>query len=154
YAASETAIPSDCIAVAGSAGFADAAPSVQIFDRNYQPARAWRGNLSWGSTFKTLTYTIDATYSLNVNQPSTLDLNFSGVPRFTVASEGGRAVFVPPSSIVASTGALAASTARTSAKFGSVFSRTSDLRGWGRQISVRARPGPIGVVHGGLLLDG
>ena len=32
-----------------------------------------------------------------------MDLNFAGVPKFTLGSDGGRPVFVPVSSIVAST---------------------------------------------------
>jgi hypothetical protein len=155
YAQSESSIPTMCADASFAPGFADAAPSVRLFDRSYQPARSWRGNLSWGSAFKTLSYSVDAIFSLNLNQPSTTDLNFAGVSRFTLANEGGRAVFVPPSSVIPSTGALTLTSARREAEYGSVLSRTSDLRGWARQVSVRMRPlAGTGTIFGQLLLDG
>jgi hypothetical protein len=154
YAADEGSIPTDCIGGSTAPGFADAAPAVVLFDRNYQPARAWRGNLAWGSFAKNVSYTIDAVYSLNVNQPSTMDLNFSGTPKFVIASDGNRPVFVPTSSIVASTGAIAAGGARRESAFGPVISRMSDLRGWTRQLTVRARPGQVGNFSGGWQFDG
>ncbi len=152
FATDETSIPTDCVGGAAS-GFADAAPAVQVFDRTYQPSRAWRGNLSWGSQFKNLSYTVDAAYSLNLNQPSTTDLNFAGVPRFTISNEGDRPVFVPSSAIVPSTGAISVTSSRRSSAYGPVIDRMSDLRGWARQISLRVRPGTIGYAHG-ILLDG
>jgi hypothetical protein len=152
YAGSESAIPTQCVGVPTS-GFADVAPAVQLFDRDYQPARAWRGNLAWGSTIKGISYTLDAAYSLNVDQPSTVDLNFSGTSRFALANEGGRPVFVPAGSIVPSTGAVSAVAARRSPSFGPVLSRTSDLRGWARQLSVRARPTAF-LIGGHWVIDG
>lgn len=152
FLASEGAVPSSCIGPATASGFADAAPAVQLFDRNYQPARSWRGNLQWGSAIKKLVYSVDVIYSANLNQPSVIDLNFDGTPEFTLATDG-RPVFVPESSIVASTGAVAAAAARRSASFGSVMSRRSDLRGWARQLMVRGRPG-TGFIGGRWLLDG
>jgi hypothetical protein len=152
YETSESAIPSECIGVPSS-GFADAAPAVQLFDRRYQPARAWRGNLSWGSAIKDVSYTIDAAYSLNVDQPSTVDLNFDRTPRFTLPAEGGRPVYVPVGGIVPSTGAVSAVSARRSTAFGPVLERTSDLRGWARQLSVRARPTAY-AIKGKWVIDG
>jgi len=152
FATNETSIPNDCVGGVSS-GFADAAPAVQVFDKTYQPSRAWRGNLSWGSQFKSISYTVDAAYSLNLNQPSTLDLNFAGMPRFTIAGEDNRPVFVPPSAIVPSTGAISVTSSRRSATYGPVIDRVSDLRGWARQLSLRVRPGTIGYTHG-ILLDG
>lgn len=147
----EAAIPTSCVSPTTASGFADAAPAVQLFDRDYRPARSWRGNLQWGSAIKNVVYSVDAIFSLNVNQPSVVDLNFEGTPKFTLAAEG-RPVFVPESSIVASTGAGAAAAARRSASFGSVMSRRSDVRGWARQLMVRARPGTA-FIGGRWLLD-
>ncbi|HTI64954.1 MAG TPA: hypothetical protein VL524_15620, partial [Gemmatimonadaceae bacterium] len=151
YQSDEATIPVDCVGTPSS-GFADLAPAVQLFDRSYEPARAWRGNLSWGSAIKSVAYSIDAAYSFNVNQPSLLDLNFRGVPAFAVSNEDNRPVFVPASSIVPATGAVSSVAARRSSAYGPVLSRMSDLHGWARQVSVRARPTAY-AVHGEWLID-
>jgi hypothetical protein len=140
FATDESTIPTQCLGGAGTTTFSDLAPNVLLFDKNYQPARSWRANLSWGSAWKGNIYVIDATYALHLNQPSAMDLNFAGVPRFTLPNEGGRPVFVPLSSVVAGTGSVAPALARTSSEFAQVLSRRSDLRGWARQASLRVRP--------------
>lgn len=136
----ESSIPSRCAGGAASSGLSDAAPGVLLFDRHYQPARSWRGNLSWGSAVKSVMYVVDATYALHLNQPSNTDLNFAHVSHFTLASEGDRPVFVPASSIVPASGVIAPAAARTTQQYGQVSSRSSDLRGWARQASLRLRP--------------
>ena len=152
YAGNESAVPTECIGAPAS-GFADAAPAVHLFDRKYQPARAWRGNLAWGSAIKGIAYAVDAAYALNVNQPSTVDLNFAGTPQFALANEDNRPVFVPAGSIVPASGAVSAVAARHSASYGPVLNRTSDLHGWARQVSVRARPAAF-LIGGHWLIDG
>jgi hypothetical protein len=139
FEASEAAIPTQC-AGGATPTFTDAAPNVISFDRRYRPARSWRGNLSWASNVKSVMYVVDATYALHLDQPSTRDLNFAGAPRFALGDEDGRPVYVPASSIVASSGVVAPGAARAVAQYGSVLSRMSDLHGWARQASLRLRP--------------
>src|SRR5262245_25384732 len=138
--ADEASIPTACAAGSGVTGFSDAAPNVLLFDRRYQPARSWRGNLSWSSSFKSLLYVIDGTVARHLNQPSVVDLNFGNSVKFALPDEGDRPVFVPLSSIVASSGVVAPAAARVSSQFGRTLSRTSDLTGWARQASLRIRP--------------
>ena len=140
FATDESSIPTQCIGANTGPTFSDASPNVQLFDRRYQPARSWRGNLSYASSVGSVMYVIDGTYALHLNQPSITDLNFAGVPRLTLADDGGRSVFVPASSIVASSGVVAPAAARTTQQFGQVMSRTSDLRGRAGQASFRLRP--------------
>lgn len=138
FDSNQAAIPTTC---AGSATtFSDVAPSVQLFDPSYRAPRSWRGNLSWSSSFKGVAYVIDGIYALHLNQPSVTDLNFSSTPRFALPDEADRPVFVPMSSIVATSGVVSPTAARVSSQYGSVLSRSSDLHGSAKQASVRVRP--------------
>lgn len=135
-----TTIPRQCVSGAGvPAPFADAAPSVQLFDRTYKPPRSWRGNLSYASSIRALTYTIEGVYSLNLDQPGRTDLNFDNVERFVTAGEG-RPVFVGATSIVPASGLLSTVEARKSPAFGSVVSNRSDLRSVSRQATIAVSP--------------
>ncbi len=53
------------------------------------PNTAWRATLGWTNTVKNNYIAIDGVYSLNLDQPGTLDLNFGGAQRFTLP-RGGR----------------------------------------------------------------
>jgi len=138
FVSDEASIPTTC--AGGATTFSDAAPSVQLFDPTYKPARSWRGNLSWASSFKGIAYVIDGVYALHLNQPSVMDLNFSPATRFALPDEAGRPVFVPTSSIVASSGVVSPTAARVASQYGSVLRRSSDLHGSARQASLRVRP--------------
>lgn len=120
--------------------FADSAPNVMLFDRHYQPLQSWRATLGWTSTIKNTYFAIDGTYSLTLNAPSLIDVNFTGVPRFHLPSEGNRPVFVPATAIVSNSGALVAASARLHPEFGNLLAMASDLRGEARQVTVYAIP--------------
>jgi len=138
YLANPNSGPTSC--ADGSAGvLADTAPPIRLVDRNFAPPRSWRANLSYASQYRRLTYSVDGTYSLNVDQPGLVDLNFRGVPAFSTADEG-RTVFVPAAAIVSSTGALPAAAARVSSAFGQVLQDRSDLRSVSRQLIVTIAP--------------
>ena len=140
YALNPTAIPAQCVNGAGvPTPFADAAPSVSLFDRSYQPPRSWRGNLSYASNLGPLIYNVEGIYSLNLNQPSRSDLNFTNLERFTTALEG-RPVFVDAQSIVPATGLVSPVDARKSTLFGPVISNRSDARSISRQLTVNLSP--------------
>ena len=87
-----------------------------------------------------LRYALNALYSHNVDQPGSIDLNFAGVPRFSLADENGRAVFVPQTAIVAGTGLIATGNARRSSSFGQVVDRVSDLSSYARQVTLTVSP--------------
>jgi len=145
YQLDPATIPSQCSGGSSTpAPFSDASPSLALFDRSYQPPRSWRGNLSYASTFHSLLYSIDGIYSLNLNQPGRTDLNFTGVPRFTVSGEG-RPVFVGTGSIVPSSGVVSAVEARQSPSFGQVMLSRSDLRSISRQATLVVSPPPENV---------
>jgi hypothetical protein len=132
-------IPSECVGGGSASPFADLSPSVHAFDPSYTAPRSWRGNLGYSSSYRGFVYTVEGIYSLNLNQAGIVDLNFAGAPKFTTADEG-RPVFVSPSSIVPSTGALSTVEARREDEFGRVLLHRSDLRSISRQATVTISP--------------
>ena len=140
FATDPSTIPTHCATGSASPTFSDVAPNVLLFDRHYQPARSWRADLSWASSFKSVMYVVGGTYALHLDQPSVEDLNFAHVVHLVLPDEGGRPVFVPASSIVPSTGVVAPGAARTTAQYAQVLRRLSDMRGWARQATLRVRP--------------
>ena len=78
--------------------------------------------------------------SYDLSQPGTVDANFRGAPRFNLASEGGRPVYVSPSGIDPNSGSVSASESRISSEFGRVGKRVSDLRGYGGQVTFGISP--------------
>jgi hypothetical protein len=127
-AAGAVSAPSACAGGSGAGIFADSAPAIEVFDPSFTASRRWTANLTWVSAYKQLFYTIDLSHSLNLDQPGMVDLNYTGVRRFSLSNEADRPVFVDPGSIVPTTGLLSPLDARESSAFGRVLSRRSDLR--------------------------
>jgi hypothetical protein len=138
YADNPASIPSQCLNGAGTV-FNDAARSVQVFDKSYQPPRAWRSNLAYTSQHATFGYTIDASYSLGLNQPGSVDLNLRNSPVFTTSDEK-RPVLVPQSAIVPGTGSASSVPARVDDAFGRVVRNQSDLRTTSKQVTFTLIP--------------
>ena len=130
--------PTECLS--GSPTLGRRASAIELFDRNYRAPSSWRGNLSWSSVVRGLDYTVEGIYSLNVNQPGRLDLNFSGAPQGSIESETGRPLFAGSASIVESTGAVSPAASRTDGTFSNVISNVSDLRSTSRQLLVSVTP--------------
>ncbi len=142
YATDPSAIPSTCADGSTGTVFANSAPNVSLFARDYRSQRSLRSNLQWNGPIlgNRFSATVEGTYSLNMHQSGFVDLNFNPVPRFQLADEGGRPVYVQPTSIVPTTGAIASGDARVSSLFSRVTEQRSDLKGYSRQISVRLSP--------------
>jgi len=147
YEGSMSNIPTGCVG-APVASYSDGAPNVQMVSPTFRPQRSWRGNLAWTSTlWGRSVYAIEGISSLNLDQPSVMDLNFSGVQRFATTDEG-RPVFANAASIVPTTGVVSSVDARRSSVFGRVSSSVSDLRSYTNQVRLSLRPdlGPFGSV--------
>ncbi len=142
YSANTSSIPTTCADGTTGTVFSSAAPAVSLFAKNYEAPKSVRSNLQWsgpviGNRFSAQ---IEGTYSLNLNQQGITDLNFNPTSRFTLASEGGRPVYVNPSSIVPTTGATAAQDGRTSPLFSRVTELTSDLKSRSGQARITLSP--------------
>lgn len=138
FAADPSAIPTAC---AGGGGvLAERAPSVTLVDPSYDAPRSWRASLDWNTSWQRLLLRVGALGSYDLSQPGVVDANFAGTPRFTLDGEGGRPVFVTPAAIDAGSGAVSAAEARRAPEFGRVGVRTSDLRGYGVQLTFSVSP--------------
>jgi hypothetical protein len=131
-------LPTSCLD--GPSFHADTAPFVRVIDPKYDVARSWRANLAWSGKWRALFLTVDAAASLNLNQPSLVDANLRVAPVTMLASEGGRALYVPTGSIVSNSGQVVPVDARIAPSFGEVGSLQSDLRSHGRRVTMVVQP--------------
>lgn len=145
YLTSSGNIPTDCVGGAPAAGLRDTAPAVTLVNRGYDAQRSWRGNLRWTTSHDWLMWSIEGAAAYNVNLPSQTDLNFDNTPRFSLSDEG-RPVYVQPSSIVTSSGAVSPLDARTNQAFGRVTELRSDNRSQVQQVTVTLSP-DMGKFH-------
>lgn len=138
YVSSATDIPGVC--ANGLPTLADRAPGARTLDPSYRPARSWRGNLSWSARALKTDITVEGIASLNRAQPSSINANFGGVPRFTLDAESGRPVYVTESSIAAGSGAVSPIASRRDTAFGSVLVAGSAARSTSTQLRVTLTP--------------
>lgn len=142
YRANTAAIPATC--ADGSIGtvFSDQTPSVTLFARDFAAPRSIRSNLQATRTIfdNFMRLTVGGVLSRNQHQPNITDLNFSGVSRFALDGEGGRPVFVNPSSISPTTGAVALRDARIAPEFSRVTALQSGLSSTARQLQLTLTP--------------
>jgi hypothetical protein len=140
YLSSTGTIPTTC--ANSLASFSSTVPNVTLFAPDYIPQRSWRANLNWNAPILNNRFrmTSGATYSLNLNQQSQIDLNFNQRPVFSLPGEGNRPVYVNPSSIFASTGAILSRDARVSQGFAQVTDYLSDLKSHSTQLSFGLSP--------------
>ncbi len=140
YLTHAAAYPSQC--AAGAAAFTNAAPNVTLLSKDFSTQRSLRSNLQWsgpvgGDRFM---LTAEITYSRNMNQPGTVDLNVAARTRFVIQAEGGRPVYAYPSSIDPSSGEVAFGDARVSSSYNRVIQMRSDLLSESKQLTLRLVP--------------
>ncbi|HEY4217207.1 MAG TPA: TonB-dependent receptor [Gemmatimonadaceae bacterium] len=150
YLASTGAIPTECADGTSGTVFSNSAPNVTLFDPNYRSPRSLRSNLQWNGPIlaNRFSATIDGTYSLNLDQASTFDLNFNPVQQFALGNEGNRPVYARASSIVPTTGSVAAGEARVSSAYTHVSELRSDVKSESRQVTVSLSPTSFNTTFG------
>ena len=134
-------VPTQCADGTLGSVFSNTAPNVVLFAKDYVSPRSLRSNLNWSGSMlgDRLMTRVDATYSRNLNQTSTFDLNFNPAARFGLPDEG-RLVYAQPSDIVASTGAIPAGEGRSSSSFSHVSELRSDLESETKQLTLSVSP--------------
>lgn len=139
YQLETSSIPTTCAGDVST--FSSTVPNVSLFAPDYTPQRSWRANLNWNLPILNNRFrlTSSATYSLNLNQQSLIDLNFDRVSRFTLPGEN-RPVFVNSSSIIPETGAILSRDARVTQSFAQVSDYLSDLQSHSTQVSLGFSP--------------
>jgi Carboxypeptidase regulatory-like domain len=140
YLSSTGSIPSTC--AGDQTIYSSTVPNVVLFSKDYIPQRSWRANLNWNAPILNNTFRLasTATYSLNLNQQSQVDLNFNQAPVFSLANEGGRPIYVSPSTIFPTTGTTIETGSRLTTGFANVTDYLSDLRSHTTQFSVGLSP--------------
>jgi hypothetical protein len=142
YGTNESSIPNRCADGSTGTVFASSAPNVSLFSPTYKAPKSIRSNLQWSGPVlnNRFSATVDGTVSLNRNQQSFTDLNFSGTPQFVLSGEENRPVFVQPTSIVPTTGSVSPIDARLKPNFARVSQLLSDLKSQSAQLSLRLSP--------------
>jgi len=131
-------VPTNCALGRNSLTSVDTAPLVRLVDRGYTAPRSWRANVGYESRWNWLGFSLDATYSLNLNQSGRTDLNFADQPRFHAPD--GRAIYATDGGIDPSTGIVSNVDARRSKMFGQAYVRQSDRRSISRQLIATIAP--------------
>jgi Carboxypeptidase regulatory-like domain len=138
FAATPSTIPTQCLD--GSSVLGEKASAVTLISPDYDVPRSWRASLDWSTNVGSWLLRLGGLASYDLSQPGLVDANFAGTPRFTLASEGGRPIYVTPAAIDTASGAVSAAESRRTNEFGSVGIRVSDLRGYGGQFSINIAP--------------
>jgi hypothetical protein len=114
-----------------------ALPNVMAIDPSFRVPRSLRASLGASRQFaKVWSISIDGSASNAYNGTAIRDLNLVAAPRFSLADEANRPVYVAPGAIVTSTGAIALGDSRVVPSFGTVSLATSSLRSEYRSASV------------------
>jgi hypothetical protein len=142
YATDPSTIPTTCADGTTGSVFANSAPNVFLFAKDFSAPRSVRSNLQWNGPVlgNRLVATLEGVYSRNLDQAGIVDLNFKPAQQFSLTDEGGRPIYVQPTSIVPSTGVIASRDARVSSAYSHVSEMRSDLQSESRQVSLRFSP--------------
>ena len=138
FAAGTTPLPSSCLD--GTGNLTERAPAVTLVDPSFDVPRSWRASLGWASSMKGWMLKLDGLASYDLSQPSTVDANFRGATVFNLAGENGRPMYVQSFSIDPASGAVSPRDSRIASDYGRVAMRSSDLRGYGTQLTTTVQP--------------
>ncbi len=141
-------IPSTC--AGGNPGFSSTVPNVTLYAPDFIAPRSVRANLQWSGPIlgNRLSATFDATWSRNLNQAGSLDLNFRDSASFSLPAEGNRPVFVAPGAIDQTTGAVSALAGRRVPQYNRVTELRSDLTSESRQLRATIAPTAFNTSYG------
>lgn len=142
-------------------GCADAGPglppdtqparSVVLLADGFEAPRAWRGSLGVERRLTQLfRLTVEGSFSRGIRQAGFRDLNLDATPRFTLADEGGRPVYVAEAAIAPASGAASFAASRVDPAFGNVYEAASTLESRALQLTV----GVGGILGRGIVLNG
>jgi len=139
YLQSTSSIPTTCVGDVTS--FSSTVPNVSLFAPDYIPQRSWRAILNWNMPVLSNRFRLSsgATYSLNLNQQSQIDLNFNRIALFSLPVEA-RPVFVNSTSIFPTTGSILSRDARVSQSYAQVTDYLSDLKSHSTQLTFGVSP--------------
>lgn len=126
------------------------APSATVFDDGFGAPKSWRASLGVQRNLTSLLrLSVSASYARGVSQYGFRDLNLDVNSGFMLPSELNRPVFVDPTLVVPSTGAVRLTDSRIDPAFSQVLEIGSDLESETKQLSVSLG----GITRNGILLQ-
>ncbi|MEO7360994.1 MAG: carboxypeptidase-like regulatory domain-containing protein [Gemmatimonadaceae bacterium] len=135
YSTSTAAIPTTCADGSTGTVFSQSTPNVSLFSSDYRSSRRWAAALGWtGRVTSRWNASVSTNYSLNINRSSPFDLNFDPTQKFALTNEASRPVYVLPTSVVPTSGAVSAKDSRRIPAFAQVNDLRSDLRSDSKQL--------------------
>ena len=137
YAQDPSTIPTQCADTAAATTVVPH-PNVTAFAPDFTAPRARRGSLALVQRFGSSNYwvTLEGSYARGLSQYGFRDLNLVTTPRFVLADEADRPIYVPADSIVPATGAVSLAASRLHPQFGNVLLMRSDLQSDTKQLTV------------------
>lgn len=148
YFANPASIPGNCEGgVPGPS--ANRSPTFSTFSPDFGAPRNWRTSLGVQRRIGFAQLSADLSYAHGVRQTGFSDLNLVADPRFRLAGEANRPVYVPASAIFPTTGAVDFLQSRQYAQFGQVLSVDADLQSESFQLALSAG----GITTSGILYN-
>lgn len=148
YLADPTSVPEECVGavVTPTGDPTGQRRNVTLFEHDFGAPKVWRSTFGASRRFfERYSFNVDAQYAYGVNQTGARDLNLAALPQFTLTTEGGRPVYVPPAAIIPRTGATTINASRLHPEYGAVTDLMSDLHSTSAQVTTTV---------GGLTLQG
>ena len=125
--------------------------NVTTFEDGFGAPKVWRTSVGAGRRFRErYQFSFDASFAYGIDQTGSRDLNLDATPEFTLATESGRPVYVPSTTIIPGTGATSSNASRLHPEYGAVSQLTSSLRSASTQMTVSLG----GLTMQGITLNG
>ena len=135
FALDPSTIPTQCVGGAGTT-FNQLQPNVVVFDPNFTSPRAWRASLGvQRRVFDRIGLNVDANWTRGVSQYGFSDLNLDTLPKFRLADEGNRPVYVSPADIDPVSGVVNSAASRLHPELGDVIQVQSNLASESGQVT-------------------
>ncbi len=135
FALDPSTIPTQCVGGAGTT-FNQLQPNVVVFDPNFTSPRAWRASLGvQRRVFDRIGLNLDANWTRGTSQYGFSDLNLDTLPKFRLADEGNRPVYVSPADIDPVSGVVNSAASRIHPELGDVIQVQSNLASESGQVT-------------------
>ena len=136
FALDPSTIPTQCVGGAGTT-LGQSQPNVVVFDPSFTSPRAWRASLGvQRRVFDRIGITVDANWTRGVSQYGFSDLNLDTVPKFRLAGENNRPVYVSPADVDPVSGVVNSAASRLHPELGDVIQVQSNLASQSGQVTV------------------
>ena len=112
-------------------------PNVAVFADDFAAPRAWRASLGASRPLQQrYSLNVELSYARGIAQTGLRDVNLETTPKFTLANETNRPVFVDAGTIVPSTGTTSFLASRANPSFGQVLVTSADTKSDSKQLTV------------------